>query len=288
MSEVWTVLKILQWTTGYLQEKGVENARLDSELLLAAALGLDRVGLYLNYDRPLEGGELERYRGMVARRAKREPVQYILGEAEFWSLPLMVTPAVLIPRADTEVLVEEGLKRLTEAPGPVLDVGTGSGAIVLALASEAENSDFTALDISPEALAIAKKNAERHGFLDRVQFLEGDLAALPAGSYHLIVSNPPYIPAGEMAILMPEVRDFEPTLALQGGDDDGLAAYRLLAKQAVALLAPGGWLLVEVGAGQAAAVEAIFSAAGLQQCYLRDDYAGIARVVGGCRSEKPL
>lgn len=279
LSENWTVLKVLQWTAGYLGSQGVEGARLDAELLLTDILGLDRVGLYLNYDRPLESAELATFRGRVARRARREPLQYILGSAEFWSLPLTVTPAVLIPRADTEILVEEALARCSVSC-TVLDVGTGSGAIAIAIASERPEARVEGIDLSLAALAIAEGNVRRHGLEGRLSLRQGDLAALDGGPWDLIVSNPPYIAEGELAGLMPEVRDFEPRQALAGGED-GLDCYRHLAGQAPHLLVSGGWLLVEVGLGQAAAVKDLFTAVGLDQTFLRKDYAGIPRVVGG-------
>lgn len=279
MGESWSVLKVLRWTAGYLGEKGVDGARLDAELLLCDLLGLDRVGLYLNYDRPLEASELAAFRERVGRRARREPLQYILGETEFWSLTFRVSPAVLIPRADTEVLVEEALARVKD-PVQILDVGTGSGAIAVALAHDLPASGVKALDISPEALAIAGENARLNGVQDRVECVQGDLYQLPAGPYGLIVSNPPYIPARDIEGLMPEVRDFEPRSALDGGDD-GLNCYRALAHQAPALLLAGGWFLCEVGQGQAADVEELLRQQGFEEVFNRADYAGIPRVVGG-------
>ena len=280
MSKVWSVLEVLRWTTTYLEEKGIDSPRLDAELLMAAALDKDRVGLYLCHDQPLQAGELEAVRELVKRRALREPLQYILGRTEFWSLPFRVSPAVLIPRPDTEVLIEEGLKVLETEPGPVLDVGTGSGALAVALARTCA-VQVRAVDISPEALEIARANAADNAVADKITFVCEDLQALQPGSYRLLVSNPPYVTSAQMAELMPEVGAHEPKLALEGGAD-GLMAYRALARQVHGLLQPGGWLLVEVGVGQADAVEEIFTTAGLQQCYQRCDYAGIARVVGGC------
>lgn len=279
MSETWTVLKVLQWTTGYLRQAGVENGRLDGELLLAAALGLDRVGLYLNYDRPMAPAELESFREFVKRRARREPLQYILGTAEFWSLPFKVTPAVLIPRADTEILVEEALKRARGASA-ILDVGTGSGAIAVAMAHELPEAQVVAIDCSPQALAVARNNAVLNGVDGRISLREGDLFALEPGEYDLVLSNPPYIPAADIPALMPEVRDHEPRGALVGGDD-GLEAYRALARQVPTLLKDKGWLLVEVGIGQAEAVAILLETAGLTNIEVRADYAGISRVVGG-------
>lgn len=279
MGEVWTVLKLLRWTADYFAGRGIDTPRLDAELLLSATLGLDRVGLYLNFERPLQAEELRAYRELVKRRANHEPLAYILGHAEFWSLSFKVTPAVLIPRPDTEVLVEEALPRLAGAMR-ILDVGTGSGALAIALACEQPECTVVAIDVSAEALEVAGENARSNGVAERVQLIRQDLAQLPAGPFDLIVANPPYIPSGELASLMPEVRDFEPHLALDGGAD-GLAAYRALTGQAATVLAAGGWLLVEVGIDQAVAVSQLFAAAGLEEIGVRDDYAGIARVVYG-------
>ena len=279
MTERWTVLKLLQWTAEYFRDKGIESPRLDAELLLSATLEMDRVALYVNFERPLIAEELARYREKVRRRADREPLQYILGETEFWSLPFSVNPFVLIPRADTEVLVEEALKRI-DGCSNVLDVGTGSAAIAVALAHEKPEIKVTALDCSEDALEVARGNARRNGVVERVACLAGDLNSLPPGPFDMIVSNPPYIPSRDWEQLMPEVRDHEPRLALDGGDD-GLEAYRRIAVQALKILSPGGWLLVEVGIGQAAVVSALFKAAGLTDVAQRDDYAGIQRVVMG-------
>jgi release factor glutamine methyltransferase len=279
LAETWTVLKILQWTADYLSQKGVESGRRDAELLLCATLDLDRVGLYLNYDRPLSPAELGVFREQVGRRARREPLQHILGRAEFWSLPFRVTPAVLIPRGDTEVLVEEALKRLA-GPCSILDVGTGSGAIAIALAHELPAAVVTAVDISAEALAVAAENARANGVEGRVVFHQVDLGALPGGPYDLIVANPPYIPEGEIPELMPEVRVFEPHLALNGGGD-GLECYRRLLPAAATCLKPGGWLLLEVGCGQAPQVLDLLRQSGFDQRFTARDLAKIERVVGG-------
>jgi len=283
LTESWTVLKLLRWTADYFAGRGIDSPRLDAELLLAEALGLDRVGLYLNFERPLQAEELTAYRSKVRRRAGREPLAYILGHTEFWSLPLAVTPDVLIPRPDTELLVEEGLKRRPDDTARVLDVGTGSGALAIALAHERPQWAVTAIDLSPAALAVAMANARRNEVAERITFIEADLATLPAGPFELIVANPPYIPHGELSTLMPEVRDYEPLLALDGGDD-GLVPYRSLARQAGTILAPGGWLLVEVGIDQAAAVQELFAGAGLTEIFTARDLAGIERVVGGRRA----
>lgn len=282
MSERWTLLKLLRWMTGYFTEKGIGNPRLDAELLLAHLLGLDRVGLYLNYDRPLTTAELAAIRPLVKRRGQREPLQYLLGSTEFWSLQLQVTPAVLVPRADTEVLVEEALKRCA-ANGELLDVGTGSGAILISLLKELPGWQGVGMDISPAALEITRHNLAAHELDERGQLLAGDLASLPERRFDLIVSNPPYIRTAQWDELMPEVRDYEPALALLGGAD-GLDCYRRLTAQAHACLHPGGWLLVEIGADQGDAVTALFAAAGLTELFLRHDYGANPRVVGGQRN----
>lgn len=279
MAETWTVVKILEWTAGYFREQGVDSPRLDAELLLADLLDLDRVGLYLQFDRPFNEAELTAYRALVKRRAAREPLAYILGQAEFWSLPFRVTPEVLVPRGDTEVLVEEALERLGER-GQLLDIGTGSGAIAIAIAHERPQLQVEAIDVSAGALAVATENAELNAVADRVSFRQEDLGGLSGGPYNMIVSNPPYIPEGDRAGLMPEVRDHEPALALFAGSD-GLAAYRQIIDQAPDCLDAGGWLLLEVGIDQSESVVALLSAAGFNDISVRDDYAGIPRVVCG-------
>lgn len=280
--EAWTLLRLLRWMTGYFTDKGVDNPRLDAELLLAHQLGLDRVGLYLNHDRPLTAVELDRIRPLVKRRGQREPLQYITGHTEFWSLAFEVTPAVLIPRADTEVLVEEALKRCGEI-GSLLDVGTGSGVIAISVLRSLPGWQGLAIDISEEALRVAERNRDTLELSDRLQLVVGELSRLPEGPFELIVSNPPYIPTEQLPDLMPEVRDYEPVMALHGGTD-GLDCYRHLVAQVGDCLQPGGWLLVEVGFDQADTVKALFDGAGLTETFIRRDYGGNPRVVGGRRS----
>ena len=277
--EIWTILKVLEWTKGYLAEKGVENARLESEWLLCAALDLDRVGLYVNFDRPLTETELAACRGMVARRARREPLQYILGTQEFMGLDFEVSPAVLIPRLDTETLVEEAV-RLGRAAKRVLDIGVGSGCIAVTLAKKLPGAEIFGVERSPEALAIARRNAEKHGA--PVTLREGSLFEPFTGErFDLIVSNPPYIPTGVIAELQPEVRDHEPGGALDGGPD-GLAFYRIIIPAAPDYIYAGGWLLVEVGAGQVEQVLALFWETGsFSDLFTAKDQGGIERVVGG-------
>lgn len=276
--ETWTTLKVLTWTVGYLTEKGVENARREAEWLLCAATGLDRMGLYLNFDKPLQEDELSSYRSMVARRGRREPLQQILGSQEFDGREFIVTKDVLIPRYDTEVLVAASNRYASQAR-TVLDVGTGSGCIAVSLAIRLPQAIVTAIDLSPDALVIARRNAEQHGVA--IEFLLGSFyQPVVARRFDLIVSNPPYITTADLRELQPEVRDFEPQLALDGGQD-GLDAYRILVAEAPHHLHPEGWLLFEVGAGQADAVGALLAETGFDDIVSLPDEAGILRVVGG-------
>jgi release factor glutamine methyltransferase len=276
--EIWTTLKVLGWTKEFLAVKGVENARLESEWLLCAATGLDRVGLYINFEKPLDDAELSAFRAMVARRAKREPLQHILGTQEFCGLDFEVTPDVLIPRHDTETLVNEAVSRMPEARS-ILDIGTGSGCIAVAMARQLPTVMVTGTDICEAALVVARRNAKRHDA--SVEFLSGSLFDQLSGrSFDLIVSNPPYIPTNDIAGLEPEVRDFDPHGALDGGVD-GLSVYRSLIPAAQEHLYPGGWLLLEVGIGQAADVSRLFmEAGGYGQPFTTLDTGGIERVVG--------
>lgn len=277
--DTWTTLKVLTWTSGYLKEKGIENARREAEWLLCAATGLDRVGLYLNFDKPLNDDELAACRTLVSRRGKREPLQHILGSQEFDGLSFAVSPAVLIPRHDTEVLLEQAVCR-APAAASVLDIGTGSGCIAIALGHRLPQARITAVDLSEAALLVARSNAGINSVT--IEFLQGSFFQPVTGrAFDLIVSNPPYITTAELDQLQPEVRDFEPRLALDGGPD-GLAAYRSIASEAPAHLNPGGWLLLEVGGGQAPDVSLMLAQSGFTAIITAKDSAGIERVVGGC------
>jgi release factor glutamine methyltransferase len=240
----WTTLEVLSWTQKRFGERGIPSARLDAEVLLAHVLKITRVALYTGFDKPLHENELGAYRDLIRRRLAGEPVAYLVGEQEFWSLPLAVDPRVLIPRRDTETLVETAL-RLARGARRIADIGTGSGAIVLALLKELPEATAVAVDASEDALAVARANAERHGMVERLRLVRGDLVAPLDGGFDLVVSNPPYIPRGDLPGLSPEVRR-EPPAALDGGAD-GLDALRRLVPAAKAKLAPGGWLLVEHG-----------------------------------------
>ncbi len=283
MKKNWTLLEVLQWTSDYFQKQGIESPRLDAELLLCEILSLDRVGLYLNFDRPLLPAEREHYRGLVSRRAAREPLQYILGRAEFWSLPFNVNPAVLIPRPETEVLVEEGVKRAGR-DSQVLDLGTGSGAVAVAMAYELPEIRVTAMDVSTEALCVAGENAKINGVESRIDFLNGSFVDPFPGCYDLVLANPPYVSGEEYETCMPEVKNFEPSLALLGGED-GLDSVRMIVGNAPGALKNGGWLLLEVGMTQAETVRMLLEEQGFTETFKRLDYSGIFRVVGG---RKPL
>ena len=284
MSETWTPLKILAWTREYLTGKGVDNARLEAEWMLCHALGLDRMGLYLNHDRPLIEQELADYRSMVARRGRREPLQHILGSQEFCGLDFEVTRDVLVPRHDTGTLIEQAAILMPHA-AMILDIGTGSGCIAVALAKRLPEARVTAVDISPPALDVARRNAKRNGV--RVEFLCGSLfEPLEGRFFDLIASNPPYIPSGDIAGLEPEVRDHDPRAALDGGAD-GLDFYRAIIPGALCHLTPGGWLLLEVGAGQAGDVTGIIRAtAGFGEPTTTQDAGRIERVVAAQRKDQ--
>jgi release factor glutamine methyltransferase len=350
----WTVKDVLLWTTSRFEERGLETPRLDAEILTAHALGLPRVQLYVQFDRPLLPDELAAIRESVKRRQAGESVAYVVGKKEFWGLELAVDARVLVPRPDTETLVDEALERIGRAPRPrasraagpsprpsplrgegdpesealageaaapespppgaapaealpteaappgaapaealpaeaappkaaprVADVGTGSGAIAVAIAKERPDAVVLATDLSPDALAVARANALRHGAA--VTFLEGDLEAplIPHAPFDLIVANLPYVPTGDLAGLAPEVRA-EPRRALDGGLD-GLALVRRLVAAAPALLGPGGALALEIGVGQAAETARLCAAAGLADVRVRRDLGAIERVVSAVR-----
>jgi len=280
-----TVLEVIQKSSDFLAKKGVESPRLQTELLLAHVLRLPRMQLYLNFARALSDTELGTVRELVKRRGQREPLQHIVGSTSFCGLEIAVNRHVLVPRPETELLAELGwqflstinhpvlrsgpssvaLRRVDTAeggqPSTALDFGTGSGCIAIALAVRCPNARVVALEASADALAVARENAVRNNASDRVEFRWGDgFAALPADArFHLIVSNPPYIPSAEIPSLAPEVRDFDPHRALDGGLD-GLDFHRLLAAQAAPFLQPGGRIMLEFGDGQADAVRRIFEA----------------------------
>jgi release factor glutamine methyltransferase len=262
---------------------GIETPEVDARLLMAHALRVDRARLIAESDRKLEAREASVLSALAARRLRREPVARIFGVKEFWSLPFALSDAVLVPRPETETVVEAALdfvgrNGLRTDRLRILDIGTGSGALLLALLTELPNAVGTATDISPSAIAIAHGNAERNGLASRCTFIVCNIADGLAGPFDLIVSNPPYIAHGDIAGLAPEVRDYDPALALDGGND-GLDSYRAIAADARRLLAAGGQLVVELGAGQEAPVRALFTNAGLTAGAARDDLAAIPRAL---------
>jgi release factor glutamine methyltransferase len=278
--ERWTVLKVITWTTEHFQKKGKDNPRLDAEVLLAHLLGIDRMGLYLNYDTPLKEGERAIYREMIQRRTAGEPVAYIIGHKEFWSMKFAVSPECLIPRPETEHLVEEAVRIGKEQQPPlrILEIGHGCGAVAIALATELAEAQIMATDISPGARSLAQENAEAHGVRERVQFVLADLYPPREEPFGLICSNPPYITTGEILQLAPEVRDYEPLPALDGGKD-GLRFLREIAQGAPDFLTEGGWLLLEMGKGQDPQVATILQERGFSHVDLIPDYAGVKRVI---------
>jgi release factor glutamine methyltransferase len=264
--------------TRHLAAAGIEGSRAEAWLLLAAATGRPRGALMAGALERLTPEQEVLLEGMVRRRAAREPIAYILGEREFWSLPFEVSPAVLIPRPESESVVEAALARVDDrrAPLRVLDLGTGSGCLLLALLSELPQATGLGVEISPGALALARRNAERQGLAARARFEQRSWGEGLAGSFDLIVSNPPYVAAGDLAGLEPEVRAFEPAMALTAGPD-GLAAYRALVPDCARLLAPGASVMLEIGHGQATTVAGILASHGLEVIERRRDLAGIER-----------
>jgi release factor glutamine methyltransferase len=280
----WTILEVLRWTTSRFEGRGMASPRLDAELLAAHAFGLSRVQLYTQFDRPLDATELQAYRELVKRRQAGEPVAYISNRKEFWSLALAVDKRVLVPRPETELLVQVALERIAAgARARVVDVGTGSGAIALAIARDRSDAEVTATDVSEGALAVARANAERLGLA--VTFRQSDLLTDlgTEAPFDLMVANLPYVSTSDIETLAPEVRS-EPRLALDGGKD-GLDVIRRLVRAAPALLGAGGSLLLEIGAGQSAVVASLCRAAGLGAVKIRQDLAGIDRVIAAQRMQ---
>ncbi len=288
-TRTWTVLELINWSKDHLEEKGFENARLEVELLLGHVLSLPRIELYLQFERQMKAGELAAFKALFKRRLTGEPVQYVTGTAAFMMGEFEVNPAVLIPRPETEALTEVVLRMLSEnaAAAPVVaDVGTGSGVIATAVAMKMSAAVVYATDVSVAALEVAARNAERAGVADRVTFLEGEMLHPLhgnglAGKVDALVSNPPYIPTGELDGLQAEVRDFEPREALDGGED-GLECLRVLVQDGPELLSPGGFLALEVGDGQASVVAVLMRDA-FENIEVHKDYAGHDRIVTGLK-----
>jgi release factor glutamine methyltransferase len=276
-----TVLEVIQRSSDFLARKGVDSPRLQTELLLAHVLQLPRMKLYLNFERHLTEPELSALRDLVKRRGEREPLQHIVGSTSFCGLEITVNRDVLVPRPETELLAEHAwqfLSALDARPSTVLDFGTGSGCLAIAIAVKAPKATVHAVDLSEAALQVARQSAARHGVTERIQFHLGDgFSALPAGlQFDLIVANPPYIPTAEIQTLQPEVRDHDPRLALDGGAD-GLACFGRLASLAAPWLKPQGKLMAEFGDGQEAALRDLFTPPAWIVTVVEKDYSGRER-----------
>lgn len=280
------ILEVLNHSTTLLTRNGIEHSRLNAERLLCHTLDRRRIDLYLNSDQTLTEDELKRFREHLSRRLRNEPLQYILGETEFMSLPFRVNPAVLIPRPETEVLVERVVKwchagSACDSKRSILDIGTGSGCIAVSLAKYLKNAKIIATDVSEGALEIARENAALNRVSEELYFIEDDILQsqnLRGERFDVIVSNPPYVPAGEYEDLPAEIKDHEPTIALKS-DPDGLCFYRSIAGIAAGMLNAPGLLALEVGLGQADRVKAICEANGFREVSFSRDLNGIERVV---------
>ncbi len=273
----WTVRRVLDWTRGFFAEKGIDSARFDAELLVAYALGIERIHLYTDHDRPLAKPELAAIRALVRRRGQCEPAAYIIGTRHFWKHEFAVDARVLVPRPETELLVERALDALPEG-ARVVDVGTGSGCIALSIAADRPDVQIVAIDASDDALAVARANAARLG-VEGVDFVRGLGLDPVTDPVDLVVSNPPYIPSADIEDLMPDVRDHEPRQALDGGAD-GLDVVRALLADAPEHLSAGGRMLIEIGYDQGPAVRALAEADGrYTDISVRPDLAGHDRVL---------
>ena len=283
MAPAWTIGSLIPWAAEYLAKHGADAPRLCGELLLAQVLGVKRIDLYLRFEQPLTPAELAAFKGLILRRRAREPLAYILGKKEFYGLEFKVGPGVLIPRPETEHLVEEALARLKGLDAPrLLDLCTGSGAVPLALLAHHASATALGVDLSPAALNYARHNAAALGLAGRVDWREGDLwdaVAPDGGFFEVITANPPYVTVDEYRGLAPEVRDFEPRQALLAGAD-GLDLIRAIIAGAGAFLRPLGWLLIELGAGQAARAKELARQAEIfTEIATTNDLAGIPRVL---------
>ena len=282
----WTIIKLVQWATTYFGNHDIDSPRATAEILLAHVLNTRRIDLYLRYDQPLIPAELERFKALIKRRLKREPVAYILGSKEFWSMDLQVTRDVLIPRPETECLVEKALESLALDSNPesklILELGTGCGAVILALASENPRHSYWATDISISAIRIARQNARQNDLNGRVDFIVGDwfapLRSKP-GLFDLIVSNPPYIKSEDLNRLQPEIHAYEPLLALDGAAD-GLDCLRHIIQSAYFFLNPGGVIILEIGHDQKEPLKQMIAECGqYEEVDFYQDYSGYDRIL---------
>ena len=281
--KAWTIGSLVKWATDDFRARGIENPRLDAELIVAHALGIDRMRVILDAGRPLEGVELAKLRELVKRRRSHEPMAYLLGAREFYGLRFRVDGRVLVPRPDTETLVDVALARTRERSMSMrlLDLCTGSGCVAIAIARQRPTAQVFATDLSADAIAVARDNAHRLG-AHRIAFLHGDLFAPVVGlhPFDIVTANPPYIASAEIPTLQPDIREFEPKLALDGGAD-GLDIVRRIVREAPERLARGGVLAMEIGAGQAPATAELMTAAGFADVRADRDLGRIERVVSG-------
>lgn len=280
--DIWTVRRILEWTTGFLRQKGIEAPRLEAEILLSHARGCPRIRLYTDFNTPLSDAERASMRELVTRRSRREPIAYLVGHREFYGRSFEVTPAVLIPRPETETLIDVCLELIpADQPAQLIEVGVGSGCIAVTLARQRPHCQLTATDISPAALQIAARNAARHEVADRIHLLEGNALQplLPAAAlFDGLVSNPPYVTEAERGQLQPEIDLHEPPQALYAGPD-GLDIVRSIITHAPALLKPSAFIALEVDPQQCPAVITLLRAAGFDDCRIHQDAAGRDRIV---------
>ncbi len=278
----WTILEVLRWTADYFSQQRIAEPCAAAEVLLAHVLGVERISLYLDFDKPLSREERTRFRGLIRRRAAGEPTQYLTGRQEFWSMPFQVDRSVLIPRVETEHLIEEAIRVFDKGhEGVFLDIGTGSGVVVASLAKEFPGARLVATDQSLEALQTARRNVERLELSGRISFAAMDLfSALRSGPhFDLIAANPPYVSTEEYFNLEKEIREFEPRAALEAGED-GLSCLRRILLEAHRFLKPGGWVLLEIGSGQEEAVRKLALEAGSYSSVdVSCDYAGLPRIL---------
>lgn len=278
--DVWTINSLLNWTVNYFKSKNIQSARLDAEVLLSHVLRQERIYLYVHFDEPMEQNELSKFREYVKKRAQHVPIAYIIGEREFMGLPFKVTKDTLIPRPDTEILVENVLNNVDKDKEiEIVDIGTGSGAIILSLLVNLPNAQGKTVDISSKAIEVAKENAVNLQVNDRCEFFVGDLfAPLNGNKFDLIVSNPPYIPQKDIATLEDDVKEYEPVSALTDGGD-GLSYYRRLLSEGKAYIKENGFIALEIGIYQSEDVKQIAMDNGWKNIKIIKDYAGIDRVV---------
>lgn len=278
-----TVIESLKLSTDFLEKKAIDSARLNAELLLSEILKCKRLDLYLKFDQPLKENEVDKYREWISRRGKFEPLQYIIGKVEFFGLQFKVTRDVLIPRSETEILVEEVIKSCKGKFGlKILDIGTGSGNIPIALAKNLTGVDITAIDISAKALEIAKENAILNGVESRIKFFLSDInhIDIETGLFDIVISNPPYISAEEYLTLQKEITDYEPSIALTDAND-GLNFYRVISERSKSFLKSGGNIFLEIGHGQKEDIEKILSSNGFTELHFIKDYQQTDRVAIG-------